>query len=188
LYQYFTITINEILFFCEQLQLLNDNKALIKYQKMKKEINELLDPNKYMKDLAVKYSKYNFKPELYLEKPELLVPILKLETYFWQLANLIKNKKAVEISKPVHNNIIRQNNNKLPKFINIKYKKVLKLTVLDDEELNILIKNSELYRIIKSKILDILYYCTKLHMKEMNHVVVQYKKMIHDIRNSKNKN
>ncbi|CAG8848926.1 45734_t:CDS:1, partial [Gigaspora margarita] len=55
LYQYFTITINEILFFCEQLQLSNDNKTLIKYQKMKKKINELLDPNKYVKDLAVKY-------------------------------------------------------------------------------------------------------------------------------------
>ncbi|CAG8842388.1 21489_t:CDS:1, partial [Gigaspora margarita] len=99
LYQYFIITINEILFFCEQLQLSNDNKALIKYQKMKKEINKSLDPNKYMKDLAVKYSKYNFKSKLYLEKPELLVPILKLETYFRQLANLIKDKKAVEISK-----------------------------------------------------------------------------------------
>ncbi|CAG8855738.1 41103_t:CDS:1, partial [Gigaspora margarita] len=42
---------------------------------MKKEINESLNPNKYVKDLAVKYSKYNFKLELYLEKPELLVPI-----------------------------------------------------------------------------------------------------------------
>ncbi|KAF0507675.1 hypothetical protein F8M41_018961 [Gigaspora margarita] len=187
LYQYFTITIDEILFFCEQLQLSDDNKALIKYQKIKKEINESLDPNKYVKDLAVKYSKYNFKPELYLEKPELLVPISKLETYFCQLANLIKDKKDIKISKPVYNNIIRQHNNKLPKFINIKYKKALKSTVLGNEELNISIKNPELYEIIESKILDILYYCTKLNIKEMNHVVIQYKKMIRDIRIQKTK-
>ncbi|CAG8833010.1 37524_t:CDS:2, partial [Gigaspora margarita] len=100
LYQYFTITIDEILFFCEQLQLSDDNKALIKYQKIKKEINESLDPNKYVKDLAVKYSKYNFKLVLYLEKLELLVPISKLEIYFCQLANLIKDKKDIKILKP----------------------------------------------------------------------------------------
>ncbi|CAG8795412.1 8225_t:CDS:2, partial [Gigaspora margarita] len=171
-----------------KLQLSNDNKALIKYQKMKNKINESLDPNKYVKDLAVKYSKYDFKLELYLEKPELLVPISKLEIYFHKLADLIKDKKEVKISKPVYNNVIKQNNNKLPKFIKIKYKKALKSTVLGDEELNILIKNLELHRTIELKILDILYYCTKLRMKETNRIVVQYKKMICDIRNSKNKN
>ncbi|CAG8854480.1 12925_t:CDS:1, partial [Gigaspora margarita] len=125
---------------------------------------------------------------LYLEKPEPLVPISKLETYFRQLANLIKDKKDIKISKLVYNNVIRQHNNKLPKFINIKYKKALKSTALGNEELNISIKNPELYKIIESKILDILYYCTKLHIKEMNRVVIQYKKIIRDIRNSKNKN
>ncbi|CAG8715356.1 7602_t:CDS:1, partial [Gigaspora margarita] len=63
-------------------------------------------------------------------KPELLVPITKLEVYFRQLANQIKDKKDVEIPKPVYNNIIKQNNNKFPKFINIKYKKALDSTFL----------------------------------------------------------
>ncbi|KAF0559898.1 hypothetical protein F8M41_004413 [Gigaspora margarita] len=55
LHRYFTTIIDEILFFCEQLELTNENKVLIKYQKMKKEINDSSNPDQYVRDLAMRY-------------------------------------------------------------------------------------------------------------------------------------
>ena len=93
---------------------------------MKNEILNSQTPNQYIIDLAIKYNKYQFKPELYLEKPELLKPISKIEILFWQLANQIKGKNHIEILQLVYNKNYKQNT-KLPKFINIKYKKTLQL-------------------------------------------------------------
>ncbi|KAF0441148.1 hypothetical protein F8M41_003929 [Gigaspora margarita] len=69
LHQYFTTIIDEILFFCEQLELTNENKVLIKYQKIKKDINNSSNPDQYVQDLAMRYKKWQFKPVLFLEKP-----------------------------------------------------------------------------------------------------------------------
>ncbi|CAG8832486.1 35785_t:CDS:2 [Gigaspora margarita] len=67
LHQYFTTIIGEILFFCEQLELTNENKVLIKYQKMKKDINDSSNPDQYVRNLAIRYKKWQFKPVLFLE-------------------------------------------------------------------------------------------------------------------------
>ncbi|CAG8634215.1 7378_t:CDS:1, partial [Dentiscutata heterogama] len=94
LYKKFLWIIEKILYYCQKLKLKQDNKVFLRYKKLQDNIANSSNPNKYVIDLLLKYSKIDFKPQLYKEKPELLFPIFKLEKYFkhigWQIPDYEK--------------------------------------------------------------------------------------------------
>ncbi|CAG8789211.1 38123_t:CDS:1, partial [Gigaspora margarita] len=82
LYDKFLYIINLILVYCQKLKLSQNNKVIQKYKKLKSEINESSDPNKFVIDHSVKFGKYKFIPQLYEKHPKLLFPLIKLEKYY----------------------------------------------------------------------------------------------------------
>ncbi|KAF0355209.1 hypothetical protein F8M41_014888 [Gigaspora margarita] len=145
LYDKFLRIINLILLYCRKLKLPQDNKVIQKYEKLKTEINDLPNPNKFVIERSIKFSKYKFAPQLHEKHPELMFPLIKLEKYYISISQQVPKKQK---------NIIKKNNNtsvpleNLPKWMQQNYNKVIKKGFeIDIEEYNISIENDNFVNI-----------------------------------------
>ncbi|CAG8850894.1 5879_t:CDS:2, partial [Gigaspora margarita] len=84
------------------------------------QINDLPNPNKFVIECSIKFSKYKFAPQLYEKHPELIFLLIKLEKYYISISQQVPKKQK---------NIIKKNNNtsvpleNLPKWMQQNYNK-----------------------------------------------------------------
>ncbi|CAG8811163.1 16240_t:CDS:1, partial [Cetraspora pellucida] len=82
LYEKFIQAIMQILHYTRIYKVENEAKFVKKYKRILSEIDISTNPNKYIINLLIKYSKYKFLPHLYKDKKSLLISIAKIEYYY----------------------------------------------------------------------------------------------------------
>ncbi|KAF0504099.1 hypothetical protein F8M41_019635 [Gigaspora margarita] len=186
LYDKFLRIINLILLYCRKLKLPQDNKVIQKYEKLKTEINDLPNPNKFVIERSIKFSKYEFAPQLYEKHPELIFLLIKLEKYYISISQQVPKKQK---------NIIKKNNNtsvpieNLSKWVQQNYNKVIKKGFeIDIEEYNISIENDNFVNIVRGILYELTNACYDLYnLKNTNPLTIKYKKIEESIDNTTNK-
>ncbi|CAG8853150.1 40662_t:CDS:1, partial [Gigaspora margarita] len=185
LYDKFFYIINLILLYCRKLKLSQDNKVIQKYEKLKTEINDLSNPNKFVIEHSIKFSKYKFALQLYEKYPELIFLLIKLEKYYISISQVPKKQK----------NIIKKNNNtsvpleNLSKWMQQNYNKVIKKGFeIDIKEYNIFIENDNFVNIVRGILYELTNACYDLYnLKNTNSITIKYKKIEESIDNTTNK-
>ncbi|RIB02678.1 hypothetical protein C2G38_2049874 [Gigaspora rosea] len=181
LYDKFLHIINLILLYCQKLKLSQDNKVIQKYKKFKTEINDSPDPNKFVIDHSIKFSKYKFIPQLYENHPELLFPLVKLEKYYISISRQVPKKQEFKsnnkISVPLEN---------LPNWMQRNYKKEIEKSVeVYKNEENISIDDDNFTQIIRERICDIKNICEEYY-KKTNSVYQKYWNILDGLNKSTN--
>ncbi|CAG8851371.1 5862_t:CDS:1, partial [Gigaspora margarita] len=100
-------------------------------------INNSSNSNKFVIDHSIKYSKYNFKLQIYEKHSELLFPLIKLETYYILISKQAPNEQVFKTNNKI--SVFFKN---LPNWIKRNYEKEIEkgCKVYEDKE-NISINN-----------------------------------------------
>ncbi|CAG8841180.1 11162_t:CDS:2, partial [Gigaspora margarita] len=112
LYDKFLHIINLILLYCQKLKLPQDNKVIQKYEKLKTEINNLPNPNKFVIERSIKFIPKKQK-NIIKKNNNTSVPLENLPKWMQQNYNKVI-KKGFEIDIEEYNISIENNN-----FVNI---------------------------------------------------------------------
>ncbi|RIB16746.1 hypothetical protein C2G38_2189109 [Gigaspora rosea] len=169
-------------YYCRKLKLSQDNKVIQKYKKFKSEINDSPDPNKFVIDYFIKFSKYKFVPQHYENHPELLFSLIKLEKYYISISRQVPKKQGFKsnnkISVPLEN---------LPNWMQRNYNKEIEKSVeVYEIEENISIEDNNFTQIIRERICDIKNICEKYY-KKTNSVYQKYWNILDELNKSTNK-
>ncbi|KAF0378684.1 hypothetical protein F8M41_012393 [Gigaspora margarita] len=113
------------------LQLYDKFFHIINFILLKSEINKSSDPNKFVIDRFVNFSKYKFMPQLYEKYPELLFLLIKLEKYYISISRQVPNKQDFKFNNKTL--VLLEN---LPNWMQQNYVKEIKksIEVYEDEE------------------------------------------------------
>jgi hypothetical protein len=97
LHENFIDIINNILWICRKEKMKDTNPILVKYRKMKQDIKNSIDKNKFCIKLSIGCALNNFNPSLFIHRIKLLYQIYVLEDMFKIIYKqyMIRNKNKL---------------------------------------------------------------------------------------------
>jgi hypothetical protein len=179
--------IDHILKICKKYKFNSDNNVWKKYFNIKNDIENSKDPNQFVIDLSIRFAKQKFLPHFYSENLLFLIPLSRLEYFYKQITDQANQQGIIEHKQKFNKSSLKKQKIskwKKKEFNNIMNEKYDAHFLISKHN----IKSPFLYETIINSIYDILFVCKKYRMKNTNPVLIKYRKMRRDIKNSIDKN